>query len=165
MNDDFGGPQATTKTVSGTREIRPAIEGWFTLDSQQPALLATKCRACGTFFFPAQRSLCRHPSCMSREFDDVELSRTGTIWSFTDNRYQPPPPYMSPDPFEPFGIAAVELADEKMVVLGQLAKGVDVSTLHAGDRVELVLETLYSDDEADYVVWRWLPTGAEGSQG
>ncbi len=140
------------------RDQRPAIEGWFTLDPERPALLGTRCAACGTYFFPAQRSFCRHPACSSREFADVELSRTGTVWSFTDNHYPPPPPYVAPEPFKPYAIAAVELATEKMVVLGQVAEGVEVSSLKAGTEVELVLETLYSDDEADYLVWRWRPT-------
>ncbi len=162
MNDQATAPATGGSPPAAGKQTLPAVEGWFTLDGDGPALLATRCRACGTYYFPAQRMLCRHPSCSSRELDDVELSRTGTIWSFTDNRYQPPPPYVSAEPFEPFGIAAVELAAEKLVVLGQLAAGTDVSSLHAGDEVELVVEVLYSDDDADYTVWRWRPTGAGG---
>ena len=88
----------------------------------------------------------------------MPLSRRGKVWSFTDNRYQPPPPYMSPDPFEPYAIAAVELAEEKMVVLGQLAGGASVDALRVGQDVELVLETLYEDDDNAYLVWKWQPT-------
>ncbi len=44
-----------------------------------------------------------------------------------------------------------------MVVLGQLVPGVDIADLHAGQRVELVLGTLYSDDEHEYLVWKWQP--------
>jgi uncharacterized OB-fold protein len=135
----------------------PAVEGWFTLDAERPALLGSKCRECGIVCFPRETSYCRNPACTSREFDEVELSRTGRLWSFTDNRYQPPPPYVSPEPFESYAIAAVELEAEQMVVLGQLVAGVDVADLHAGDPVELVLDTLYSDDEHDYLVWKWQP--------
>jgi uncharacterized OB-fold protein len=100
---------------------------------------------------------CRNPSCTGTEFEEVKLSRTGTVWSFTEHYYQPPAPYMSPDPFEPYTVAAVELAQEKMVVLGQLASGVPASELRAGMNVELVLETLYEDDESEYLVWKWRP--------
>ncbi len=72
----------------------------------------------------------------------------------TTNRYQPPAPYVAREPFEPYRIAAVELADEKMVVLGQV-KG--SAGLEIGDEVELVLDTLYSDEEHDYLVWKWSP--------
>ena len=100
---------------------------------------------------------CRNPVCDGTDLEEVPLSRRGKVWSFTDNRYQPPAPYMSPDPFEPYTIAAVELAEEKMVVLGQLAGGASVDDLRVGQEVELVLETLYEDDDNAYLVWKWQP--------
>ena len=142
--------------MSQTRERVPAIEGWFTT-GDAPALLGSKCTSCGTFFFPREAALCRNPECTGRQFEDVELSRRGRIWSFTDNRYQPPAPYVSPDPFVPYAIAAVELAAERMVVLGQLVRGVDTADLTIGQEVELILGTLYSDDDRDYLVWNWRP--------
>ena len=141
----------------------PAIEGWFTLDPERPALLGSRCARCQSVFFPRETSFCRRPGCGGREFVEAELSRTGTIWSFTDNRYQPPPPYVSDDPFEPYAIVAVELEAEQMVVLGQLVPGVDIADLHAGQAVELVLGTLYRDDEHEYLVWKWKPVGFDGA--
>jgi uncharacterized OB-fold protein len=135
----------------------PAVEGWYTLDASAPALLGTRCTACGTYFFPRETRYCRNPECDSTELEEVPLSRRGRVWSFTDNRYQPPAPYVSPDPFEPYAIAAVELVDEKMVVLGQLARGASVGDLRVGQEVELVLDTLYEDDDHSYVVWKWQP--------
>jgi len=135
----------------------PAIEGWFTTDPDHPALLGSQCTSCQAIFFPRETSFCRNPDCLGREFAEIELSRRGTIWSFTDNRYQPPPPYMSPDPFVPYMIAAVELEAEQMVVLGQIEPGVELADLHAGMPVELVLGTLYEDDEHEYQVWKWRP--------
>jgi hypothetical protein len=44
-----------------------------------------------------------------------------------------------------------------MVVLGQMDSDVDPTSLHLGDEVELRLGTLFSDDDHDYVVWRWRP--------
>lgn len=141
----------------------PAVEGWFTTDSRAPALLGTRCRSCGSYFFPRETYLCRNPRCTGRDLDEVELSRSGTIWSFTDACYQPPPPYVpTTDPFEPFTIAAVELEEEKMVVLGQMVPGVKVGDLAAGQRVELVVDTLYEDDDREYLVWKWKPA-SEGA--
>src|SRR5664280_2538329 len=88
----------------------PAIEGWFTLDEEAPALLGSRCTSCGNFAF---------------------------------------------------AIAAVELAAEQMVVMGQMVPGVDVDSLSVGSEVELVLDTLYEDDEHEYVVWKWRPVGAD----
>ena len=72
--------------------------------------------------------------------------------------HQPPPPYVPRSAeFTPFAIAAVELADEQMVVLGQVADGFGVDDLEVGQQVELVIEDLFSDEEHDYVVWKWKP--------
>ena len=139
-----------------TKTRVPAVEGWFTLDDE-PRLLGTRCTTCGTFFFPRQAFFCRNPACSGTELDEVELSRRGRVWSFTDNRYPPPPPAIASEPFEPYAVAAVELASEQMVVLGQVVRGVDTTALSAGMEMELTLETLYEDDEHEYVVWKWRP--------
>jgi len=142
-------------TVTKTRV--PAIEGWFA-DDDEPALIGTRCASCGSYFFPRETYLCKNPDCLGREFEDVRLSRTGTVWSFTNACYQPPPPYVpTTDPFEPFTIAAVQLDVEKMVVLGQVVEGVGVDDLHAGQSVELVIDTLFEDDDHTYTVWKWRP--------
>jgi hypothetical protein len=146
--------------MSQTKKQVPAIEGWFSADGDEPHLLGSRCSECGSYFFPKESMFCRNPHCAGTEFEEVPLSRTGTIWSFTEHYYQPPAPYISPDPFEPYTVAAVELAEEKMVVLGQVAAGVKQSELKAGMNVELVLETLYEDDDSEYVVWKWKPLAA-----
>ena len=137
----------------------PAIEGWFTTgeDGAAPALLGSRCTGCGTYAFPAERAACRNPDCDATEFETVELSRRGRIWSYTDARYQPPPPYVAADPYVPFCLAAVELAAEKLVVMGQVVDGVTVDDLQVGDEVELVVDTLYSEDGCDHLVWKWRP--------
>ncbi|MEX0950211.1 MAG: OB-fold domain-containing protein [Acidimicrobiia bacterium] len=116
-----------------------------------------RCPACGGSFLPKQWAFCANPACGGTELADVELSTRGTLWSFTDNRYAPPPPYPAREPFEPYGIAAVELADERMVVLGQLAAGTDIATLSVGSEMHLVIEPLYEDDESVRTVWKWKP--------
>jgi uncharacterized protein len=143
----------------------PAVEGWFTLgDEGAPALLGSRCTVCGTYAFPAETQFCRNPDCVSQEFETVALSRRGRIWSYTDARYKPPPPYVAADPYVPFCLAAVELAAEKLVVMGQVTAGVIVDDLKVGDEVELVVDTLYADEDSDYLVWKWQPVSA-GQEG
>jgi uncharacterized protein len=138
----------------------PAIEGWFTTDDQ-PALLGNRCTSCATVFFPKASFFCPNPACAGEEFEETKLSRVGRVWSFTDAQYQPPPPYVPRgDTYTPFAIAAVELADEQMVVLGQVADGFTVDDLHIGQQVELVVEELFSSDKGEHVVWKWRPIGA-----
>jgi uncharacterized OB-fold protein len=137
--------------------MTPVIEGWFTT-GDEPALVGTRCRACRTVFFPRETAFCRNPSCTSTDLDETELSRRGRVWSYTDARYQPPPPYVPrTDPYEPFALAAVELEDEGLVVLGQVADGYGVDDLSIGTPVELVVEPL---DESS-LIWRWKPVASE----
>jgi len=69
-----------------------AIEGWFTM-GEEPSLLGLRCPECGTYVFPPRAAACPNPDCTATELDPVELSRTGTVWSYTVNRYAPPEPY------------------------------------------------------------------------
>jgi uncharacterized OB-fold protein len=63
----------------------------------------------------------------------VALSRCGTVWWYTDNRYAPPTPYVATNPFEPYAIAAVELADEKLAIPGRRQRWAAVALLR-GER-------------------------------
>jgi hypothetical protein len=109
----------------------PAVDGWFTIDDE-PRLLGTRCTSCGTVFFPRASGFCRNPDCRGREFDEVRLSRTGTVWSYTDAQYQPPPPYIPAD-------------------------GYGVDDLSVGATVELVVETLYELEGVPHLMYRWKP--------
>ena len=152
-------------TTGSTARV-PAVEGWFTTgeDGRAPALLGSRCDGCGTYAFPAEARFCRNPDCDSTSFSTVELSRRGRLWSYTDARYQPPPPYVAAEPYEPFCLAAVELAAERMVVMGQVVPGVSVDDLAVGDEVELVVDTLYTDAEegTEHLVWKWRPVASGG---
>jgi uncharacterized OB-fold protein len=134
----------------------PAIEGWYTMDAR-PHLIGTQCVECGTYFFPRQSHYCKNPDCDSTEFREVELSREGHVWSYTNACYQPPEPFVAPDPFEPYTIAAVKLEKEEMVILGQVVEGVSVADLKVGMPMELVLEPLHETDEDIKLTWKWQP--------
>ena len=138
----------------------PAIEGWFTMDEDAPQLLGLHDPGSGSYFFPKDVAVSHAPGHDDAELEEVALSRTGKLWSYTTNHYKPPEPYVSPDPFEPYTVAAVELGRERMVVMGQLAPGFSPESLEVGMEMELVLDTLYEDDENEYVVWKWKPAEA-----
>jgi uncharacterized OB-fold protein len=86
----------------------------------------------------------------------MPLSRRGTLWSYTENHYPPPPPYPAPDPFEPFAIAAVALADEGLIVLGKVVAGTLAADLRVGMQMELALEPLFVDDDGvERLTYAW----------
>ena len=138
------------------KPLAPAIDGWHTMDAK-PHLIGTQCKTCGTNFFPKQNQYCKNPQCDSTDFREVELSRTGHIWSYTNACYKPPEPFVAAEPFEPYAIAAVQLEDEQMTVLGQVVQGLTVEDLKVGMPMELVLEPLHETDENIKVTWKWRP--------
>ncbi|WP_235536222.1 MULTISPECIES: Zn-ribbon domain-containing OB-fold protein [unclassified Sphingomonas] len=142
--------------------LAPVVDGLFAMGEDGLALLGSRCSACGTYYFPKLESFCRNPDCASESFEQVRLSRTGKLWSFTNSCYQPPAPYVSADPFVPYAIAAVELDREKMIVLGQVVDGVGVEDLRAGMEMELVPGTLLdAGDPGTKSTWNWRPVAGD----
>ena len=116
----------------------PVQEGLFTWPSEQPQLIASRCRACAEITFPSQDSC---PSCTGREAEEVLLGRRGTLWTWTIQRFPPPPPYAGPgDPesYVPFGVGYVELP-EGIRVEGRLTEN-DPDKLEICMQMELVAE-------------------------
>ncbi len=144
--------------MAETRVPAVGAEGWFTTDP--PARVGQRCGLCETVAFPPTDRFCPNPACEGGE-DDLaphRLAPTGTIWSYTDARYAPPPPYVPrTDPYEPFTPAAVEVDGSGLVVPEQVVDGVTVDDLAVGQRIELVVDTLFADGDDAYTMWRWRP--------
>ena len=134
-----------------------AIEGWWSVDdSGAPHLVGATCPRCSTYVFPPRADNCPNPGCEADELEPVALSRFGTLWSYTENRYQPPPPYPQADPFEPFAVAAVQLAAEGLIVLGKVVEGTLAADLKVGMEMELTTMPLYvGDDGVRRTVYAW----------
>jgi len=138
----------------------PAAENWFTMDETAPQLIGARGTDTGSYFWPTALAVSSNPSRPDEPREPALLSRRGRLWSWTTNHYAPPEPYVSPDPFVPYTVCAVELDVEQMVVLGQLATGAEPTQLEVGMGMELVLGPLYEDDDNEYVVWQWAPIAA-----
>lgn len=143
--------------MSEANRQEPAIDGWFATDEGGVThLIGGKCPGCGTYVFPPRQNNCPNPACAGDELQAVALSARGTLWSYTENRYPPPAPYPAPDPFEPFAIAAVELADEGLIVLGKVVQGTLAADLLVGMEMELTTMPLFTDDDGvERMVHAW----------
>ena len=87
-------------------EMRAIAEGLFT-DETPPRLIGGKDRETGRIVFPCPAS---------EGYDAVPLSRDGTLWSYTIQRFRPKtPPYAGPEVFSPWVVAYVELPGEVIV--------------------------------------------------
>lgn len=139
-----------------TKTKVPAVEGWFAAEPH-PHLIGSKCSVCGTYFFPKRTGRCNNPDCGATALEDTALSNRGRVWSYTANNYAPPPPFVAPEPYVPYALAAVELEKEKLVILGMVVSDYDVKDLSIGMELDLTIDTLYEDEEHAYQVWKWTP--------
>ncbi|MBM7170899.1 benzoylsuccinyl-CoA thiolase [Streptomyces sp. G44] len=142
-----------------SRTRTPVVADWFAGEGESFRLLGTRCSACAAVFFPREDGFCRNPGCAGGELAEVPLSRRGRVWSYTDGRYRPPAPYLSdPElPWQPYTLIAVELAAERMVVLGQAVPGVSVADLEVGMEVEVVPGVLHEHAGTAWTTWHWRP--------
>lgn len=108
---------------------RPIADGILT-DEQPPRLIGGRDRETGRIVFPMP------DGGDADRFDPVPLSRDGTIWSWTVQRFAPKsPPYVGRTPFEPFALAYVELPGE--VIVESRLTGFDFDDLDCGLPVTL----------------------------
>lgn len=141
-------------TADATTTTAPIAAGLLTWPSDEPRLVGGACRACGSVSFPRQQSCSR---CTSEDIDEHVLSRVGTLWSWTVQRFQPKEPYIGPEPFEPYGVGYVDLAGE--VLVESRLTTADPERLEIGQPMELVVVPfLTRDDGTQVVTFAFRPT-------
>ena len=125
----------------------PIADGLFTWPSDEPRLIGGVCRACRAVSFPRPASCAR---CTSTKIEEHLLSRAGTLWSWTVQRFEPKEPYIGSGPFEPYGVGYVDLAGE--VLVESRLTTADPLQLEIGQPVELVVEPMASDADGRTLV-------------
>ena len=153
-------PQGKNQGKTQGKNQIAAIDGWMTIDGEA-RLVGGRGAESGSYFFPKNMAFSRNPAAPSEEISEVQLSPRGRVWSWTTNHYKPPAPYMPADPFVPYTVLAVELDEERLVVLGRLAPDCDPATLTSGVEVEVERGVLYEDEANQYMVWQWRPVATE----
>jgi len=117
-------------------------EGLFT-DGDAPALLGSRCAACGAHHFP-RHDTC--PYCAAEGPIPTQLSGAGSLWAWTAVTAAPPG-YEGP---VPYGVGVVELP-EGIRVITQLTVS-DPAALALGQAMELRVVSLHTDADGNEVV-------------
>jgi uncharacterized OB-fold protein len=118
------------------RSIDPTLFAWPAAD---PALIASRCQDCGRIAFPARRNCM---ACGSVSVTAEELPRSGTLYTWTIQRFMPKEPYRSSETsetFRPFGLGYVELPGALRVET-RLTEN-DPAKLKIGAKMKLVFYT------------------------
>lgn len=106
-----------------------------------PCLLGSRCRACGTVAFPVQPTCSR---CSGQEVEDVPLPRSGTLWSWTVQHFEPKAPYRPPaGGFRPYPIGYVDLGE---VIVEARLQVPDAVVPQIGMPMQLTLVPAWDDD-------------------
>lgn len=93
---------------------------------------------------------------------DAHLSRRGSLYSYTIQRYRPPPPFAC-EPWAPYALGLVHLP-EGVRVMGMLT-GVALDAIRIDMPVELVSEALYQDAQGQSVLtYKFAPVAAAGER-
>ena len=89
----------------------PIVEGLFTWPSDDPKIIASRCKKCGTVSFP-KAPFCQNPDCekVRENIEQIELNKRGNLWSYTFQRYQPPAPFRY-EPFQPYALGMVDFPE------------------------------------------------------
>ena len=131
----------------------PLIEGMFTWPTEDPRIIASRCKKCGTVAFP-KGPFCPNPDCdKAREnIEEIELNKKGTLYSYTHQLYAPPEPFKY-EPFEPYALGMVDFP-EGIRIWGMITR---MENLKLGMEVETTVGRLYEDKENEYITWMWKP--------
>jgi uncharacterized OB-fold protein len=129
---------------------RAVAEGLFEWPSDEPALTGSGCGDCGFTTFPAQDAC---PRCGSTAVTPTPLSRRGTLWTWTRQRFQPKnPPYLGREPasdFVPYGVGYIELPEGR--IEARLVGSID-DELRIGMPMELTVVPFATDEDGTEVM-------------
>ena len=141
--------------TAGSRRLPFApgfVEGDLT-NLRSVKLVGSRCRDCGVVLLGRRR---RCENCSSKDLDAEIFSSTGIIYTFTIQRYPPPPPFRAPSPWLPRPIAWVDLDESGPRILGPIVCVPEV--LKMGARVELFFEVGWAEASGDeYIVFGFRP--------
>ena len=125
--------------------IEPGLWAEPETPREKPRLIGSRCTICGEIYFPPKKKgWCLR--CQKKSLEEVKLSNKGKIASFTIVEQAPAGGfYKGP---VPYAYGFVDLTDQ--VRLKSLY-GHDLDKLQVGLEVELVIETLYEDEQGNDV--------------
>jgi uncharacterized OB-fold protein len=134
-------------------------EGLFRVDGDRAVLFASRRRSSGVVKFPAERpELFDGDAAIQDDIEAIELSTTGTLYTYTTQEFPPPLPYKGirdPKVFKPYVVGFVELPEG--VLVETLIVDANVDQLTIGQRLVSTTTTLETEDGRSLVTFGFRP--------
>jgi uncharacterized OB-fold protein len=150
-------------TTDAQRSPLPFRAGFLAGDLANAAeirLGGSRCKACGIALF-GKRHRCEN--CSSPDLDHVSFSPTGTIYTYTVQRYAPPPPHSLPvTPWHPRPIAWIDLDDNGPRILGPIACPPEQVSIGMAVRVDCQIGWIDATG-ADVMAYGFVPVAKAGA--
>jgi uncharacterized OB-fold protein len=117
-------------------------------------IIATHCKSCGDYFFPRSFT-CHNPECEERDVEDVPLSPTGIVDTYSDMSYPPPPPYVvKKEDWVPTPVVSVKMP-EGIHIIGMMDECTP-EEVSIGMEVQTVIRVLYTNKSGEELVgWKF----------
>ncbi|BEV00983.1 DNA-binding protein [Novosphingobium sp. TW-4] len=129
--------------------MRAIAEGIWT-DEAEPRLIGGVDADTGRVVFPCPPG---------GRYEPRALSRTGTLWSYTIQRFRPKsPPYAGPEAFRPWAVGYVELPGE--VIVESRIINVPFEDIRIGMPLEMTLVPLDPEAADPVLIHAFQPIGA-----
>lgn len=131
-------------------------DGLFRIEDGRAVLFGSKRRSTGQVKFPAER-----PELFddTDDIEPIELSTTGTLYTFTTQQFPPPLPYRGvrdPEKFVPYVVGFVELAEG--VIVESLIVHVVANDLRIGQSLVSTTTTLKTADGQSLTTFAFQPS-------
>lgn len=134
----------------------PFRDGMLSGDLIHPAslrLAGSRCAECGLALWGVRR---RCENCSSVQVSEAEFEPTGTVYTFTVQRYAPPKPHALLGPWKPRPVAWIDLDARGPRVLAPVDCSPDLMSI--GMRVRLQCHVGYVDEQQrEVVVYQFVP--------
>ena len=122
-------------------------EGIFEIPSSpsdEPRLIAGRCRHCGEVTFPMQTGC---PNCCRDDIEEVRIGPRATLYSFTNVNHPVPEGYKGPIPY---GVGLVDFPEGARIV-AHLTEH-DPEKLKVGMDMVMMIDKLFEDEEGNEVI-------------
>jgi len=119
---DGRAPVSAAGAASGQRV--PLKAGFLTddlADLSAVRFVGVRCEECGITLLGRRR---RCENCSSRQVREETFASGGVVYTFTVQRYPPPPPHVGPTPWVPRAVAWIDL-DHGPRIMGPIAAPID----------------------------------------